>query len=415
MYKAYKYRIYPNKEQQEKMFQFFGCTRFIYNKCIEWYSDAYKQWKENETPISKTPLVTYFKKDYEFLKDCDNAALAYARENFNKAINDFFKSRNGKRKGKRLGFPKFKKKGVSKYIYKTCDAHGGIKFNEENNKLRLPKIGWVKIIKHRGFNGIIKAVSVECTKSNKFYVSIMVETDATFEKIQIPSNRQIAVGLDMSLSQFAVSSNKKDNMINKYCRNYRQEEKRLAKLNRQMSRKVKGSKNRDKARIKYARLCEKVANRRKDYIVKMALYYAKRYENIVIEDLNMQAMSRTLKLGKSVMDLGWGAFTTWIKWQCEKYHTNLIVVDKWFASSKICNACGEKNSLLKLSDREWVCPHCGTIIDRDYNAACNLQDYYLKNINTAGIVEINAYGDETSTFDSMPNASIVDEIGSPSL
>ena len=99
MYKAYKYRIYPNKEQQEKMFQFFGCTRFIYNKCIEWYSDAYKQWKENETPISKTPLVTYFKKDYEFLKDCDNAALAYARENFNKAINDFFKSRNGKRKG----------------------------------------------------------------------------------------------------------------------------------------------------------------------------------------------------------------------------------------------------------------------------------------------------------------------------
>ena len=204
-------------------------------------------------------------------------------------------------------------------------------------------------------------------------------------------------------------------MINKYCSNYRQEEKGLAKINRQMSRKVKGSKNRDKARIKYARLCEKVANRRKDYIVKMALYYAKRYENIVIEDLNMQAMSRTLKLGKSVMDLGWGTFTTWIKWQCEKYHTNLIVVDKWFASSKICNACGEKNSLLKLSDREWVCPHCGTIIDRDYNAACNLQDYYLKNINTAGIVEINAYGDETSTFDSMPNASIVDEIGSPSL
>ena len=102
-------------------------------------------------------------------------------------------------------------------------------------------------------------------------------------------------------------------------------------------------------------------------------------------------------------------------WKCNEYDTTIFYVDKWYPSSKMCSSCGTINKSLKLSDREWVCPHCGTIIDRDYNAACNLQDYYLKNINTAGIVEINAYGDETSTFDSMPNASIVDEIGSPSL
>ena len=148
MYKAYKYRIYPNKEQQERMQQFFGCCRFVYNKYIEWYSIAYKQWKENGINIGKTPLLTEFKREYDFLKECDNAALAYSRSNFERAIKDFIKSKNGKRKGKRLGFPKFKSKHKSKMTYKTCDAHGGIRFVDDSH-IKLPKMGLVKCVKHR--------------------------------------------------------------------------------------------------------------------------------------------------------------------------------------------------------------------------------------------------------------------------
>lgn len=398
MFKAYKYRIYPNKEQINLFFQFFGCTRFIYNKCIEWYSNAYKLYKLNGTKIDKLPLITYFKKDYEFLKNCDNAALAYARENFNKALNDFFKSKKGERKGKKVGFPTFKKKGVSKFVYRTCDAHGAIRFDKDNKKLRLPKVGWVKIVKHREFDGIIKAVTVECTKSNKFYVAIMVETNNITNKKLIKNKAEKSVvGLDMSLSKFLVSSNEEDNTIIKYNRNYRLEEKRLKKLNRRISRKEKGSKNRYKARIRYATLCEKIANRRKDFNIKTALYFARKYDVIVIEDLNMQAMSKTLHLGKSVMDLGWGMFRNWLLLKCEEYDSELVISDKWYASSKICNHCGYKNTELKLSDRKWICPCCGENIDRDYNASCNLRDYYIKNKNTVGTTGIHACGDNAST------------------
>lgn len=415
MFKVYKYRIYPNTEQIEKITQFFGCSRFIYNKCIEWYSNAYKLYKENNVPIGKTPLITEFKKEHPFLKECDNAALAYSRSNFEKALSDFFKSRKGIRNGKKVGFPKYKKKGVVKDTYKTCDAHGGIRFNETNKKIRLPKIGWVNIVKHREYTGIIKAATIEKSKSGKYHVMLMVAKDDTIVHHMQHTHQKNTVGLDMSLSCFAISSDKKDNMIIKYYRNYREEERNLSKLQKRISRKNKGSNNRAKAKKTYAILSEKIANRRKDFIIKTALYYARTYSHIVIEDLNMQAMSRTLHLGKSVMDLGWGLFRQWLQWESNKYGSEVIIADKWFASSKICNSCGNKNTLLQLSDREWVCPNCGCVIDRDYNAACNLRDYYLNNYNTAGIAEIYAYGDGVSTFNNSLDANSVNEIGSPSL
>lgn len=124
---------------------------------------------------------------------------------------------------------------------------------------------------------------------------------------------------------------------------------------------------------------------------------AKNYDVIVIEDLNMQAMSRSLRLGKSVMDIGWGRFRSWLTEECDKYGVELVIADKWFASSKTCNHCGHKNKELTLSDREWVCSECGATLDRDYNAACNLRDYYLNSINTVATTGIHAQGDETST------------------
>ena len=400
MYKAYKYRIYPNKEQQLKMNQFFGCCRFVYNKCIEWYSVAYKSWKENGITIGKTPLLTEFKKDYNFLKECDNAALAYSRSNFERAIKDFIKSKKGKRNGKRLGFPQFKSKHKSKMTYKTCDAHGGIRFIDDKH-IKLPKMGLVKCVKHRDFDGVIKAVTVEMKPSGKYYISVMVEcpNDALL-KINKKNNYNNlnVVGLDMSLSDFVVSSNNEDNMIIKYIRNYRKNEKHLSKLQRKLSKKVNNSNNKIKSRRKVAILHEKIANQRKDFINKTALYFARKYDVIVLEDINLQNMSRTLHLGKSVTDLGFGGFRNILEQKCIDYDTTIIYADKWYPSSKTCSSCGSINKYLLLSDREWVCTECGTCLNRDLNAAMNLKQYFFNHYNTAGTAEINACGDVTSTL-----------------
>lgn len=400
MYKAYKYRIYPNKEQQVKMNQFFGCCRFVYNKCVEWYSDAYKSWKENGTDIGKTPLLTDFKKDNVFLKECDNAALAYSRSNFERAIKDFIKSKNGKRKGKRLGFPQFKSKHKSKMTYKTCDAHGGIKFVDDSH-IKLPKMGLVKCIKHRDFDGVIKSVTVEMKPSGKYYISVMVECPNEIElKINKKNNYNNlnVVGLDMSLSDFVVSSHKEDNTIIKYVRNYRKNEKHLSKLQYKLSKKEKGSKNRMKSKRQVAILHEKIANQRKDFINKTALYFARKYDAIVLEDINLQNMSRTLHLGKSVTDLGFGEFRTVLEQKCKEYDTTIIYIDKWYPSSKTCSSCGAINKSLKLSDREWVCTECGTCHNRDFNAALNLEYHFTNQYNTVGTTEINACGDNASTL-----------------
>lgn len=401
MFKAYKYRIYPNKEQQQKMTQFFGCCRLVYNKCIEWYSDAYKQWKESGTDIGKTPLLTEFKKDYEFLRDCDNAALAYARSNFERAISDFIKSKNGKRKGKRLGFPKFKSRHKSKMTYKTCDSHGGIRFVDDSH-IKLPKMGLVKCVKHREYEGVIKAVTVECKRSDKYYISVMVECPD--DNVMIINKKQHiddikVVGLDMSLSDFVVSSNTDDHTINKYVRRYRKNEKRLKRLQRRFSKKKKDSANRHKCRRRLSALHERISNQRKDYLEKLSLYYVRKYDVIMLEDINLQDMSRTLNLGKSVMDLGFGIFRCMLERKSMYYDTGIIYIDKWYPSSKLCNACGTKHSLLQLSDREWVCPECGVVHNRDYNAACNIRDYFY-NItnNTAGTAGIHACGDCASTL-----------------
>lgn len=400
MYKAYKYRIYPNKEQQVKMNQFFGCCRFVYNKCIEWYSDAYKSWKENGTDIGKTPLLTDFKKDFEFLKECDNAALAYSRSNCERAIKDFIKSKNGKRKGKRLGFPQFKSKHKSKMTYKTCDAHGGIRFVDDSH-IKLPKMGLVKCVKHRDFYGVIKAVTVEMKPSGKYYISVMVECPNEIElKINKKNNYNNlnVAGLDMSLSDFVVSSHKEDNTIIKYVRNNRKNEKHLSKLQRKLSKKEKGSKNRMKSKRQVAVLHEKIVNQRKDFINKTALYFARKYDVTVLEDINLQNMSRTLHLGKSVTDLGFGEFRTVLEQKCKEYDTTFIYADKWYPSSKKCSSCGTINKSLKLSDREWACTECGTCHNRDFNAALNLEQYFTNQYNTVGTTEINACGDNASTL-----------------
>lgn len=419
--KAYKYRIYPNKGQAEQIARSIGCARFIYNLYVAWWNenngkDKDGSWKK----LPKLPLVTDFShcEEYAFLKEADSDALSAARTNFQMSMKNYFDSRTGKRKGRKSGKPTFKSKHRSKWAYKTQCRKDSIRFDGDGKHVRLPKLGWVKAVMHRPIEGEIKSVNVEKKRSGRYYISVLVEYEPIpydSYRIQKPKSEQRVVGLDMSLESFAVSSNP-DDTIPKYDRLYRLYERRLKRLARRKDRKQNGSRNREKACVRLAREHEKIANRRREHCIQAALYFTTRYDVVVIETLDMQAMSRGLRLGKSVHDLGWGEFRQWLKLEADRHFCTVVEADRWFASSKLCNHCGSRNSQLRLSDREWVCGECGTVIDRDYNAACNLRDYYMKDLDTAATAGIYGCGDGTSTLSvNTDTASTVSEAASPSL
>lgn len=396
MFKAYKYRLLPNKEQMKYINRCIGCARFVYNNLL---SD-YKSQLENNVEKPKLKEVTFLKKSNEFLNEVDSMALANSKMNLQNALKNFFNSRNGKRKGKKLGFPKAHKKKTSRLSYTTNNQCGNVRI--EGNMIKLPKIGYIEMIYHREIKGTIRSVTVSRDRDERYYISILTEFDYEKYKKEINLNNLKVVGIDMSFKEFAVDSDANPNDTKpKFHRNYRESEKRRARYNRQMSRKKKGSKSRVKARIKLARLDRKIANRRKDYCHKISKYYATNYDVIVLEDLNMQQMQKGLKgSGKSVSDLGFGMFKSYLSYKCDLYDSCLLYADKWFPSSKTCNHCGEVNKSLQLSDREWVCPHCGCVIGRDYNAACNLRDYFFQviDMNTDGTSGIYAVGEDASTL-----------------
>ena len=406
MNKAYKYRIYPDEEQIILMSKTFGCCRLLYNSFLGWYNEAYKNFKENGIPIPKYPLVTFFKEQFPFMKEVDSLALMNSRANFIKALKNFFDFRKGKRKGKKVGFPKFKKKHKSKDAYTTNllivnNGHDtNIQLDEKANRIKLPKLGWVRMDYHRPISGIIKHVTVSRSKSGRYFVSITVETEREKPLVNKRANASHlkVCGNDLSMSKLIVSSEPEDDENIKYERNYRKEEKILKRRHRQFSKKQKGSKNQDKARLKLGRAYEKTANRRREFVIRVALYLTRKYDVIVLEDIDLQNMARTLHLGKSVNDLGFGQFRRWLEYFAKKYDCTIVYADKWFASSKTCSVCGYKKQDLELKDREWVCPKCGATHDRDRNAAINLRDLLFKEINTDGTSGIYACGDGTSTL-----------------
>ena len=421
--RTFKYRIYPNTEQANTLNRFFGCTRKVYNLLLSWWNDARRISKETGEPMPKRPDYTYFKnmEEYSYLKECDAVALQQARVHFDNAIDNYFQSLKGGRKGRKSGFPTFKKKDVSKDSYTTFNNNGGnVRLFDDGKTIKLPKVGWVKIKLHRTFCGTIKSVTVSRSKSSNYYVSLTVETyqpDKPLINRGCRASNPSVVGLDLSMSDFVVSSEPSDAAKPKYIRLYRKYEKKLARLQREVSRKEmvgtgeyfinkhgkqqeikRRSNNREKARIRYAKYAEYVANVRREFLIQTALWFVRKYDVVVLEDIDLQNMSRTLKLGKSTMDLGFGEFRQWLEWEASKYDCYIHYVDKWFASSKLCNNCGKKYKELTLSEREWTCPHCGHHHNRDVNAAKNLRDEFLKIYSTVGATGINACGDGTSTL-----------------
>ena len=341
----------------------FGCVRFIYNRML---SDKIKHYEETKQKLNNTPAQ--YKKEFEWLKEVDSLALANAQINLQTAYKNFFRS-------PKVGFPKFKSKKSNHRSYTTNCVNGNIKL--VNGLLTLPKVGKIKMKQHRQIPSDykLKSVTVSQTPSGKYYASILFEYENQVSQV-IP---QTFLGLDFSMHELYKDSNGNEPQYPRY---YRQAEKKLAREQRKLSLMQKGSNNRNKQRVKVAKLHEKVASQRKDFLHKQSRQIANVYDCVCIEDLDMKAMSQSLRFGKSVSDNGWGMFTTFLAYKLEEMGKQLVKVDKFFASSQTCSVGGYKNSETKnLAVRAWDCPECGTHHDRDVNAAINIRNEGMRLVN----------------------------------
>ena len=349
--RAYKYRIYPNREQRNFFAKTFGCVRLFYNMSLDDMIKIYKEKKEYKdiTPAS-------YKEQFQFLKEVDSLALSNAQLNRNKAFKAFFRKQNK--------FPKYKTKR-NKQSYSTNNQNGTVYLSEDYKYISLPKIKNVRIKMHRKFKGVIKTVTVSKECDNTYYVSILVE-----ENIEPKSKTNKSVGIDLGIKSYIVDSD--SNKIN----NPKYLSKSLVRLEveqRKLSHMKKDSKNRDKQRIKVARLHHHIRNQRNDFLHKLSSKYINENQVISLEDLDIKQMEQDSTLSFFVADASWSKFVSMLEYKGKWYGRDIIKVPAFFPSSQVCSCCGYQNKDIKdLSIREWVCPKCGSSHNRDHNASINI-------------------------------------------
>ena len=359
--KAYEFRIYPSKADECLIKRTFGCSRFVYNKMLE----SIKTEKKRPTEVELKTL-------YPFLKEVDSIALQQSRINLQTAFKNF--------KEKRTGYPQFKSR-FSKQSFRTNCTNKNIKVDFDKSEITLPKFPKpLKFRDQREFLGVIKNVTVKKSSTGKYFAVILVE-----EEIEtIPTKGTKTIGLDMACSHFLTDSEGNNITAPKFFRNGQE---KLKKVQRELSKKEKGSENREKQRIKVAKVHEKIKNNRKDFLQKLSTQITNDWDRIVVESLNMKAMSQSLNLAKSIMDNAWSSFDKMLEYKSLWKGKDFQRAEKFFPSSKLCRHCDFKHKDLKLSDLVWTCPNCRRSHDRNINAAINLK-------NTLGIREIYACGDD---------------------
>ena len=363
--KAFKYELFPTEPQKVLIEQHFGCCRFVYNWGLEQKIKAYElNQKINCFDLIKQLTILKHKKEYIWLKDVYSQSLQMSIRNLDNAFTTFFKAQNK--------FPKFK----SKYsINKSYQCPQNVKIDFDNNLIQIPKIKKVRSAIHRKFKGNIKTCTISKTSTNRYFISILVETLGDFP-VKPAIKEETSIGIDLGIKDYIITSNglKIDNP--KYLR---KSEQRLKVLQGRFSRSRRNTKRREKIRILLAKQHEKIANQRKDFLHKLTcrLTHEKQVDTFCIEDLNIKGMLKNHCLAKSISDASWNKFIEFLTYKSDWYGKNIIKIGRFEPSSKLCSNCGNYYKELKLSERMWKCSKCNKEHDRDINAAVNIKKFGL--------------------------------------
>lgn len=358
MLKAYKYRIYPNKEQEEYFAKCFGCKRFIWNQML---NDKIEYYSKTGESLNNTPAQ--YKAKYPWLKEIDSLILANTQMDLQKAYKNFFRDKSA-------GFPKFKKR--KHYNSFTTNNQKGTIYIE-GKYIKIPKLKTlIKIKQHRDFIGLIKSTTISKTCSGKYYISILVDAEHYF-----PPEAENKIGIDMGLDVFCALSNGTKIQNPRFIKQY---EDKLTYEQRKLSRKTKGSKRYEKQRIKVAKIHEKITNCRRNFSHNLSNVITNENQVIIMETLSSKEVQQNKQLSKSVSDVSWFEFGRQLEYKSKWKGRTFYKIDKWYPSSQICSCCGYNDGKHSLDIREWTCPNCNTHHDRDINASINILTQGIKEL-----------------------------------
>ena len=374
-HKAYKFRLYPNKEQEILINKTIGSSRFVFNYFLNLWNEEYKKTDKGLTYNKCATMIPALKKseEYSWLKEVDSVALQSSVKNLEDSFNRFFKKQNKA--------PRFKSKKNPAQSYITKNGNNDTSIQIEGNKIKLPKLKMVKFANSRDINGRILRATISRKASGKYFVSLLVE-----EHIQEYEKTNSSVGIDLGIKDFAILDDGTVYNNNRYTTKMA---KQLAREQRKLSRryeqakkdgkKLEDAKNYQKQKIKVARLHEKVANQREDFLNKVSTIIVKNHDVICIEDLNTKGMLRNHKLAKSISDVSWYMFVSKLQYKADWYGKQIVKIDRWYPSSQICSTCGVNSGKKTLDIRYWEC-ECGAKHDRDINASINIKNEGLRQV-----------------------------------